>query len=143
MKRYLTFLFILLAGLAGLVSVPRCYVMELNCPERRSLQCPRLADAGSTAVKTPDASCCAIATEAGRQEPAPGMPGGKVAQFKVDQYLPIFAYHVDPPAEVFLPGTPSVALNIISSFLAGTSLRQTSVHPPPLPVLLQKQSFLI
>lgn len=143
MKRYLTFLFVLLAGLAGLVSVPRCYVLELDCPERGSLQCPRLADAGPAAVKDSAAGCCAMAAKAGRQEPAPGVPGGKMAQFKVDQYLPFFDCHVDPPAEFFLPGTPLVALNIASSFLSDTLRRQISVHPPPLPVLLQKQSLLI
>jgi hypothetical protein len=144
MKRYLTFFFILLAGLAGLVSVPRCYVMEPDCPERGSLQCPRLADAGPAAVNKATGNCCALATEDGQQESPPmGAPGGKVARFKVDQYLPSFECLVDPPAEVFLPGTPAVALNIVSSFLSGTSRRQISVHPPPLSVLLQKQSFLI
>ncbi len=78
MKHYLAFFFIFLAGLAGLISVPSCYVMELDCPERGSVQCLRLAAAGSAAVKNSAVGCCAMASEADRQEPVPGVFGGKI-----------------------------------------------------------------
>lgn len=143
MKRFLTFFFIVVAGLAGLVSVPRCYVLQPDCPERGSFQCPYMADSAQAAAGNPAGGCCAMAQETRQQRSQSSLPGGKAVQFKVEQYLQLSDLHIDPPTESVLSANFSAAFHAVHAFQPGFSCRLVSVHPPPLSRLLQKQSFLI
>jgi hypothetical protein len=143
MKRLLIFFFIAIAGIAGLVSVPRCYVLQPHCPNRGSFQCPYAAKVSPVATQDHAGGCCTMAKNIDRHDSPPILPGGKVAQFTIEQYLSFADLHIDPPMESVLAGVSPVVFRSISALQPGFSRGLILAHPPPLSVLLQKQSFLI
>ncbi len=84
-----------------------------------------------------------MASETAQQDAPPPLPGGKAVQFKVEQYLQLSELHIAPPAESALSGGFFTACHSVALFQPDFFHMLAFVHPPPFPLLLQKQSFLI
>lgn len=143
MKQLTTFLFIVMFIIAGSVSVPRCYVLQPDCPERGTFACPYAASSDQIVAESNTGGCCRIAQNEGQQRQKKSVPSGMMARFKIEQYRHIVDLNIEAPGEWLLQKDFYPPSHKTFTSLPVFSRRLAHFHPPPLAVLLQKQSFLI
>jgi hypothetical protein len=141
MKQISIFLFIIMVLIAGTISVPRCYVLQPDCPERGTFKCPFLEDSGMD--KNKEISGCPMAGKVKQQEQENSVPSEKMAQFKIEQFRHLIDINIDAPAE-YLFQEKIYPLFLETNREQSLSTRQSfSFYPPSLSILLQSQSFLV
>ena len=142
MKKFMAFFFIFIVIIAGSVSVPRCYVLQPDCTERGTLECPLLAiSTQSFDESIPGKTCCMPRNE-GPQEEKNSVPIRYLVQFKIELYWHFTHLNIDPPGEwVFRKDLypPFYDFFTFQQFFS----YQFAHFYPPVAIFLQKQSFLI
>ncbi len=142
MMRVLHFILACIFIVSGASSVPACYATKPDCQFKGEPGCPIF---GSQAkVVTEDAQpCCHTRMSKQAQKEAPPAPLERLKRLTIDQ--------IDTPPLVIPHFTPRLIALIISlqtSATPGTSRPAVfnfhfPLHPPPPPLFLQHQSFLI
>lgn len=134
MKLIIILLSVLSMAASGAVSLPRCYVWDTNCSQRSTMACPYSAASQQQGVSM---ACCQGQETDTSQSPA------LVPRFRVDQQLQVTTPKLaaDPtplPSSHELASAPRLTLPfaVIAHFCP-------PAIPPPIPLLLHKQSFLI
>jgi len=140
MRQLTTFLFIVMFLVAGSVSVPRCYVLQPDCPERGTFACP---SSGQFVAESGSSGCCGMARKEGPQRQKESLPSGMMTQFKIEKDRHIDVLNIEAPGESLLQKGYSPPSHKTFSSPSVFSRRLAHFHPPPFTIILQKQSFLI
>jgi hypothetical protein len=143
MKQLTTLLFIVMFIFAGSVSVPRCYVLQPDCPERGTFACPYAASSKQIVDASNTGGCCRIAENEVQQRQKKSVPSGMMARFKIDQDRHIDDLNIEAPCEWSLQENFYPTFYETDTSRPVFSRRLVHFHPPPLSVLFQKQSFLL
>ena len=147
MEKILNLFFSAMLVFAGFGSVPRCYVTQLNCAARGTVQCPLASPLRVTAEK--DCTGCPhmsqnLAQKSVRQQKTHTVPpNDRLTRFFVDQdrHSPDLSPDCVPAVAV----VQNSRLFLADPMAGRETLpaRLTHLPEPPLLILLQKQSLLI
>jgi hypothetical protein len=143
MRQFTTLLFIVMFLVAGSVSVPYCYVLQPDCPERGTFACPYATSSGQIVAESGSSDCCSMARVEGTQKQKKALPSGMMTQFKIEKDRHIDSLNIEAPGESLLQKVYSPPSHKTFSSPSVFSRRLAHFHPPPLTIILQKQSFLI